>query len=85
MSGPMAGESSCQMMERLADDLRESITKASERAAKIKARIAELKAQAHPDQSQISALEQTLEVLLKKIEDDRTSLADLESVISENC
>ncbi|MCB8907626.1 MULTISPECIES: hypothetical protein [unclassified Streptomyces] len=85
MNPPPAPESPCQMMKRLAKELEKSIDKSKERAKEFRDRITELEAQANPDQAQISALKQTLEHLRKKIEDDRVTLSDLESVISENC
>ncbi|ATZ29186.1 ferritin-like domain-containing protein [Streptomyces lavendulae] len=85
MNSPMAAESGCDLMKRLAKDLKLSIAKTQEHADQVASRIAELEAQANPDQSQISALKQALEVLRKKIEDERASLSELEDVISENC
>ncbi|MFF4104420.1 ferritin-like domain-containing protein [Streptomyces sp. NPDC001903] len=85
MNPPMAGESGCQLMKRLAKELKASIAKTQEHASEVANRITELEAQANPDQSQISALKQTLEVLRKKIEEERASLSELEDVISENC
>ncbi|GGQ08328.1 MULTISPECIES: hypothetical protein [Streptomyces] len=85
MNAPMAAETGCQLMKRLAKDLKESITKGEKHADEVESRIAQLEAQANPDQAQISALKQTLEVIRKKIEDERTSLSELEDVISENC
>ncbi|MCC0093476.1 hypothetical protein K7B10_01420 [Streptomyces flavotricini] len=85
MNAPTAGESGCQLMKRLAKELKVSIAKTQEHAAEVASRITELEAQANPDQSQISALKQTLEVLRKKVEEERASLSELEDVISENC
>lgn len=85
MTPPQAGESGCDLMKRLATDLKASIHNSETHAAGIRARITELEAQADPDQGQISALKQALDVLLKKIEEERASLAELEVVISENC
>ncbi|MEU3902457.1 hypothetical protein [Streptomyces goshikiensis] len=85
MNSPMAGESGCQLMKRLAKELKVSIAKTQEHADEVASRIAALEAQVNPDQSQISALKQTLDVLRKKIDEERVSLSDLEGVISENC
>ncbi|MFF8262320.1 hypothetical protein [Streptomyces virginiae] len=85
MNSPMAPETGCQLMKRLAKDLKESIKKGEKHADEVEGRIAQLEAQANPDQGQITAFKQTLEVIRKKIEDERTSLSDLEGVISENC
>ncbi|MCX5231241.1 hypothetical protein [Streptomyces sp. NBC_00233] len=85
MNPPPAAESGCQMMKRLAKEQAKSIDTSEERAEEFRKRITELEAQANPDQAQISALKQALAHLEKKIEDDRVTLSDLESVISENC
>ncbi|MFE2480752.1 hypothetical protein [Streptomyces sp. NPDC059389] len=85
MNSPMAGESGCDLMKRLAKELKASIAKTQEHATEVASRITGLEAQAHPDQSQISALKQTLEVLRKKVEEERASLSELEDVITENC
>ncbi|MFI5671135.1 hypothetical protein [Streptomyces sp. NPDC051704] len=85
MNSPMAGESGCQLMKRLAKELKVSIAKTQEQATEVASRITGLEAQANPDQSQIGALKQALEVLGKKAEEERASLSELEDVISENC
>lgn len=85
MNSPMAGESGCDLMKRIAKELKASIKAAEVHAAELARRIAELEAQTDPDEKQISALRQTLEALNKKIEEDRASLSTLEDVISENC
>ncbi|MFI6144395.1 hypothetical protein [Streptomyces sp. NPDC051109] len=85
MNAPMAGESGCQLMKRLAKEAKVSIAKTQAHADEVASRIAELEAQANPDQSQISALQQTLDVLRKKAEEERASLSELEDVIRENC
>ncbi|MCX5380446.1 hypothetical protein [Streptomyces sp. NBC_00091] len=85
MNSPTAGESGCELMKRLAKELKASIRATEKHADEVSRRIAELEAQPDPDEQQIGALKQTLEVLTKKIEEERASLSDLESVISENC
>lgn len=85
MNAPMAGETGCQLMKRLAKELKESIAKGEKHADELEDRIAQLEGQPNPDQSQISALKQTLDVIRKKTDDERTSLSELEDVISENC
>ncbi|MGR4879784.1 hypothetical protein ACIPUC_10180 [Streptomyces sp. LARHCF249] len=85
MNSPSAGESGCDLMKRIAKELRASIKAAETNAAELARRIAELEAQPDPDEKQINALKQTLEALNKKIEEDRLSLSTLEDVISENC
>ncbi|MFE7558356.1 hypothetical protein [Kitasatospora sp. NPDC057500] len=85
MSSPAPTESGCEMMKRTAKDLKKEIEKNEHRAAEIRSKITVLQGQAHPDQAQIDALKQTLEILEKKIEEDRVSLSTLEDVITENC
>ncbi|MFB6641501.1 hypothetical protein ACFCYF_30125 [Streptomyces chartreusis] len=85
MNPPPAEESGCEMMKRLARDLKKDIDKNEKRAKEVRDRIAKLEAQANPDQAQISALKQALELLERKITDERVSLSELEDVISENC
>ncbi|MFF4368984.1 hypothetical protein [Streptomyces sp. NPDC001594] len=82
---PPAGETGCELMKRLAKDLKKTIHDDEVHAAKIAQRIAELEAQSPPDEQQINALKQAQEVLRKKIEDERASLSELEDVIRENC
>ncbi|MCZ4610063.1 hypothetical protein O3S80_41125 [Streptomyces sp. Lzd4kr] len=85
MNPPPAEESGCEMMKRLARDLKKDIDRNEKRAKEVRDRIAELEAQANPDQAQISALKQALELLERKVTDERVSLSELEDVISENC
>lgn len=85
MNPQPAEESGCEMMKRLARDLKKDIDKNEKRAKEVRDRIAKLEAQANPDQAQISALKQALELLERKITDERVSLSELEDVISENC
>ncbi|MFJ9789526.1 hypothetical protein [Streptomyces globosus] len=85
MNAPASGESGCQLMRRLAKELEKSIKATERHADEVADAIAALAARPDLDQQQIAALGQTREVLLKKIEEERTSLSDLESVISENC
>lgn len=86
MNTPRSGESGCEMMKRIAKELRASIRAAEAGADEISQRIAELQAQADPllDQ-EIAALVQVRDTLEKTIEEERTSLSTLEDVISENC
>ncbi|MFK0044282.1 hypothetical protein ACIQU4_09300 [Streptomyces sp. NPDC090741] len=85
MNAPTTGESGCELMKRLAKELKASIRATEDHAAEVPRRITELEAQPDPDENQINALKQTLEVLRKKIEEETASLSTLEDVISENC
>ncbi|MFD5507150.1 hypothetical protein ACFWIB_05160 [Streptomyces sp. NPDC127051] len=85
MNAPTSGESGCELMKRLAKELKASIRTTKDHAAEVSRRIVELEAQPDPDENQIKALKQTLEVLRKKIEEETASLSTLEDVISENC
>lgn len=85
MNSPLPGESGCELMERLAEDQRKRIKKTEKQAADLAHRIAVLEAQSPPDAQQIKALKQTLGVVETMLEEERRALADLESVISENC
>ncbi|MFE2107474.1 hypothetical protein ACFXAF_16585 [Kitasatospora sp. NPDC059463] len=85
MNAPPTEESGCELLKRTARDLKKDIDRSVQRAAEIRARITALQAQADPDQAQIDTLRQALEVLEKKIEDERASLSNLNDVISENC
>ncbi|GAA1388293.1 hypothetical protein GCM10009639_14600 [Kitasatospora putterlickiae] len=85
MNPPAPIESGCEMMKRAAKDLKKEIEHNVRRAAEMRSKITALQGQANPDQAQISALKQALEVLEKKIEEDRVSLSTLEDVITENC
>lgn len=73
------------MMKRLAKGLKASIRSTQEHSHELSNRIAELEAKPDPDEAQINALKQALEVLQKKAEEERASLSELEDVISENC
>lgn len=73
------------MMKRLAKGLKASIRATQDHSNELSNRIAELEAKPDPDEAQINALKQALEVLLKKAEEERASLSELEDVISENC
>ncbi|MFF7454453.1 hypothetical protein [Kitasatospora sp. NPDC008115] len=85
MNPPAPMESGCDMMKRTAKALKKDIENSERHAAEIRSKIAVLQGQANPDQAQIDALKQALEILEKKIEEDRLSLSTLEDVITENC
>ncbi|GAA4887850.1 hypothetical protein ACFPM3_18060 [Streptomyces coeruleoprunus] len=86
MNAPAARESGCQMMKRIAKELKASIRAAEAHADELSRRIAELEAQPDPEvELEIKALVQVREVVEKKIEEERASLSTLEDVISENC
>ncbi|GAA2440347.1 hypothetical protein [Streptomyces lavendulocolor] len=83
---PETRESGCEMMRRIAEELRASIEAAEAHVRELSNRIAELEAQPGPEvELEIRALVQTREVVEKRIEEERTSLSTLEDVISENC
>ncbi|GAA0309759.1 hypothetical protein GCM10010302_55600 [Streptomyces polychromogenes] len=82
---PPAAETGCELMKRLAKDLKKTLHDDEAHATKLAQKIAELEAQSPPDEQQINALKQALELLRKKIEDERAALSELEEVISQNC
>lgn len=85
MNATASGESGCELMKRVAKELKASIRATTNHANELSRRIEQLEAQPDPDEKQIGALRQALEVLRKKIEEERGSLSELEDVISENC
>ncbi|QGV77306.1 hypothetical protein [Streptomyces ficellus] len=86
MNEPAASESGCQMMKRIAQELKASIRAFEAHAEELSRRIAELEAQPDPEvELEILALVQARDALEKKIEEERASLSTLEDVIRENC
>ncbi|MFF8288895.1 hypothetical protein ACF068_06615 [Streptomyces sp. NPDC016309] len=86
MNQPAGRESGCQMMKRIAKELKASIRAAEGHADELSRRIAELEAQPGPEvELEITALAKAREAIEKKIAEEHASLSTLEDVIIENC
>ena len=61
------------------------IKRLKDHADALRTSIEKLKAEPQPDQAKIKMLQATLTTVEKQIEDNETSLRDLDDVIRENC